>query len=73
MTAWQHRLDDINKNDRIEIDMGGVAVRGHFKSIHRRVTEDGITWFIVVADRNVQEWIPTREIVNIRILKRAGE
>lgn len=69
---WQHRLDDLNKNDRITVDEGNMLVTGFYKGIARRETSDGVKWFIKLADKGEQKWCWTVMIEDLKVVRRAG-
>lgn len=75
--TWQHRLDDINKDDRITVDIGQTLITGFYKGIQRRSSQDGsVKMFVVVAEKQngkmQQKWVWTKEIENLTVVRRAG-
>jgi hypothetical protein len=65
---WLHKLDDLEKNDRIVVEEGNLIVTGFYKGLMRRDEK----WFIVVADKGEQKWCWTMAVDDLRIIRKAG-
>lgn len=65
MSDWRAKLDDLEVDDKLEIDLGDMLVRGYYKTVEKR----GNGYNIVLRKTNGKtEYVLTNEIKGLRVL-----